>query len=1012
MVRLEISLLGSIRCTLDGELAGGFGYDKVRALFFYLLVENDRPHRREALAGLLWPEQDEPAARHSLSQALSTLRIALDDRHAKPPLILVSRDSIELNRAADYRIDVADLLALADACDAHSHDSIDCCPLCARRLEQVVDLYRGPFLAQFSLAESEDFEAWQLVKREFLHQRAVQALQQLIAFHRRRNDPERGVEFARRWTDLDPLNEAAQRALIGLLADTGDRTGALRQFERCRALLAAELDVEPEPETEALYQSIARGEPAPDQATRPNQIHSRAYRLPVSATPLIGRENELDQLARLLRDPTHQLVTLAGPGGIGKTRLALGLAEQEARRFADGTCLVPLAGLSSPALLPHAIAAQLGVTIYGPEEPKDQLIAYLRSREILLMLDNFEHLLEGADLVSEILANAPAIQIIATSRERLNLYGEQVFHLSALRLPPTYVNHELEQYSAVQLFVYRARQADPIQSFDAEDYSQIARICALVGGLPLAIELAAVWTPVLSCAEIAREIENNLDFLRTELRDIPERHRSMRAAFDHSWQLLDNRDRDVFARLALFRGGIARAAAVAVAGADLPVLASLVAKSFITRDAAGRYGVHELLRQYGERALRDRGREYVRAREDHTRYFIDLVTACEARLKGSGLATGLAEIEIELENIRSAWRWAVEQRLARELSVCSRTLWLFFEITGRFDEWRDLFEAALTALEARRDSAQEIAYAELLTGYAACLARLGAFETADRALEQSIAILRRYGLPAQLAFSLNIAALVAHTNKAFDHEQALLRESLAFFQRAGDRWGSAYSLNDLGMVTHLLGDTAEARHLLLESLEISSASGDQRGIAFALHNLGTVAYQAGDYPASERWHRQSLRTRQAIGNLWGIATSLTQLGMVAQAQGDQKTAWRWFVQALRIAADLHALPLATDVLVEMARLSVLAGDDAQAIRITELVLAHPASGAAATGLASSLRAELSDEDDTRAREPDLSLESLIQSMLAKHEHPDDAGPGGNDARARTETIGTAASAGI
>jgi predicted ATPase/DNA-binding SARP family transcriptional activator len=987
----------------------------VRALFFYLLVEHHRPHRREALAGLLWPEQDDTTARHNLSQALSTLRAALDEHHAEPPLILVNRETIQINHAA-YDLDVTDFLALVAACEDHTHENPDECSACARRLEEAVTRYHGAFLAEFTPAGSETFREWQLVTREQLERRLSWALARLIAIHRQRNDPERAIAFAQRWTDLDPFNEAAQRALIGSLAEAGDRSGALRQFERCRALLADELDVAPEPETEALYQSIVRGDPVNHEAPQRSQGRSRTYQLAAPAGALIGREYELDQLARLLRDPTHRLITLAGPGGIGKTRLALGLAEQEARRFADGACLVPLAGVSSPALLPHVIAGQLGVTFYGSEEPKDQLIAALRSRELLLILDNFEHLLEGAELVSEILAAAPALQIVATSRERLNLYGEQIFHLAALRLPPAYSSHEIEEYSAVRLFVYRARQADPIRTFNAEDYTQIARICTLAGGLPLAIELAAAWTPVLSCAEIAREIENNLDFLRTELRDIPERHRSMRAAFDHSWQLLDDRDRDVFARLTLFRGGVTRSAAVAVASADLPVLASLVAKSFITRDSSGRYGVHELLRQYGERALRDRGREYVRVRQDHLRYFVDLVTRCEARLKGPDLEAGLAEIETDLENIRVAWRWAVEQRLGRELSTCSRTLWLFFEITGRFDEWRDLFRAALSALETQRDSAQETAYAELLTGYAACLTRLGAFDTADHALEQSIAILRRYALPAQLAFSLNIAALVAHTNDAFEHEQALLQESLALFQRAGDRWGSAYSLNDLGMVTHLLGETTEARRLLLESLSISTASGDQRGIAFALHNLGTVAYQTGDYPASERWHRQSLRTRQAIGNLWGIATSLTQLGIVAQAEGDRETAWRWFVQALRIAADLHALPLATDVLVEMARLSMLAGDTTRATRITNLVLAHPASGAAATSLASSLHAELPEADETRPSEPDLSLESLIQSMLAEHENLDvgavDAGQGVDYARQRTETIGTAASTGI
>jgi predicted ATPase/DNA-binding SARP family transcriptional activator len=1014
MARLEVSLLGPAQCVLNGAPVASFAYDKVRALFFYLLVEGDLPHRRDALAGLLWPEQDEQAARHSLSQALWSLRTALDDRQADPPVILAGREVIQFNRTADHTLDVSGFVALIDASDAHVHEDPQTCWICVRQLEQAIELYRGAFLAEFSLADSSAFEEWQLVKRESLQRRITHALEHVIAFHRRRGDQQRAAEFARRWTNLDPLDEAAQRTLIAALAESGDRSGALRQFERCREILDAELGVTPDPETEELYQSILRGdEDAPTAPGANSGVRHTTHRLAAPATRLIGRENELAQLAKLLSDPTHRLITLAGPGGIGKSRLALGLAEQEGARFADGVCLVPLASLASASLLVPAIGGKLAFSFYGREEPKDQLIAYLRSRELLLILDNFEHLLEGANLISEILAEAPALQIVATSRERLNLYGEQVFHVTALRLPPIYVHQELEQYSAIQLFLYCARRADPNVTFSDGDYPQVARICTLVGGLPLAIELAAAWAPVLSCAEIAREIESNLDFLSTELRDIPERHRSMRAAFDHSWQLLGDRDRAVFSRLSLFRGGISRAAAVTVAGADLPTLASLVAKSFITRDAAGRYGIHELLRQYGERALRDAGGQYIPARHDHCRYFVTFLTRREAALKGNGQQEALQEIETEIENIRLAWNWAVEHRHGADLGRCGRALWLFFEITGRFEEWHELFELAVKALEHESDAEQEIALAEVLALYAACLTRLGAFEAARQALDRSATILRRYDVPAELALSLNLAALVAHINEAYQLEQELLRESLALFHRAGDRWGAAYSLNDLGMVTYLLGETQEAGRLLLESLEISSDLGDKRGVAFALNNLGTIAFQTGDYLASERWHQQSLRTRQEIGNPWGIATSLTQLGTVARAQGEQAQAWRWFVEALRIANELHALPLAIDVLIEMAQLYALEGAATQAATIADLVLTHPSSGSSALSLATELQAGLArTANETHYPGTVTSPETLIQAILYDHPSvgedtsPADEQQGGADARLRAETIGT------
>ena len=301
------------------------------------------------------------------------------------------------------------------------------------------------------------------------------------------------------------------------------------------------------------------------------------WNLPAPATRLVGREAELAALAQLLDDPTCRLLSLVGPGGIGKTRLAIEAACDLWQRFADGVFFASLAGTSSSEFMVPAIAQAVALNFAGPADPRVQLANYLRNKQVLLLLDNLEHLLEGVDLLVEMLEETPGVKLLVTSRERLELQAEWVFEVQGLPVPAEDEVERLEKYSAVQLFLQRTRQAQVAFELSTEDRAHVARICRLVEGMPLAIELAAAWVPVLSCAEIADEIARSIDFLTTTMRDVPERQRSIRAVFDHSWHLLSEEEQQVLRPMSIFRGGFTRQAAEAVAGAGLPLLSALLA---------------------------------------------------------------------------------------------------------------------------------------------------------------------------------------------------------------------------------------------------------------------------------------------------------------------------------------------------------------------------------------------------------------------------------------------------
>ncbi len=578
----------------------------MQALLAYLATESDSPQRREVLAGLLWPDQEESVARHNLNQALWSLRRSIKDRDLVEPVFLSSRDSLQLVRDADCFIDIHRFRELLQRVERHVHRHQQACPTCTDWLIEAVELYRGPFLAQISLSDSPEFEEWVVVRRERFHEAAVDALEKLVDQLEYQYEYQRGIAYLRRQVQLDPWREDSHRRLMRLLARTGQRPAALAHFDRVRQILERDLGADVEQKTLDLRNEIEQGaSTGADGAVRESTLSAAGSTLPAQVGSLVGRERVLSELGSLIASGQHRLITLIGPGGIGKTSLALQLARDQEHSFRHGARFMPLAGTASAESIVQVIADACALSDYGGADLREQLLEHLRDQDLLLVLDNFEHLLSGASVVSDILAVAPDIQVVVTSRERLNLYGEYVVQVTALDIPSIMdAPSDIGRSSSVQLFVRSAERANSSFQPRAADFPAIIRTCELVGGMPLGIELAAAWTPLLSCHEIAEEIEKSLDFLSTPLRDVPERHRSVRAAFDHSWRMLTETERQIFMGLSVFRGGFLKDAAEQITSAPMHVLLTLMSKSFLTRNPQGRFEIHELLRQYAEDKLR------------------------------------------------------------------------------------------------------------------------------------------------------------------------------------------------------------------------------------------------------------------------------------------------------------------------------------------------------------------------------------------------------------------------
>ena len=681
----------------------------------------------------------------------------------------------------------------------------------------------------------------------------------------------------------------------------------------------------------------------------------------LDTTSFIGREKEYADIHQLLAQPDCRLLTLVGPGGIGKTRLALQLNKLLGDKFTRGSFVASLQPLRSAEFFASAVADALGVSLTGQEPPLVQLAHYLSDKEALIIMDNFEHLLDAAEQLATLLSATPHIKYLITSREALNLQEEWLYPLSGLAFPTDAATEQNDD--AVQLFNDRAKHVYPDFVPDKE-VEAVIRICQLVEGLPLALELAAAWRKTLACQAIADEIQGGLAFLTTRHRNVLARHHSMQTVFDQTWQRLNEREQAVFKRLSVFRGGFLREAVAAVTGASLPILSALVDKSLLRLDSNGRFQIHELLRQYAAEQLEKSADDVAQTQSNHAAFYIQFLHQQSGDVRGGRQREALLEIRADLDNIRVAWLWAVAQGDADALQKGSESLGLYYQFLGGYQEGVTLFSQATEALLAQPPSdAADLALLGTRMYEAWYHLRFGRQEGTEACMAHSQAIYRRLNispLPGYLTdpnAPLSFVALtrgdyktavqlaeqvrdVAEAQKhpinrqfayhllseahdglgAYETAQQFAQQAYAQSLTTGDRWFRAYILNNMGQIAVALGDNRMGKSHFKSSYEIRHDFADPEGMALALVNLGNLSFKERDLAEAADQFQRSRIIYQDINDKGGLAAANWGLGMVACEQGDFARTQGYFREALALAVAIDYRPVLFGLLVSIAEL--------------------------------------------------------------------------------------------
>jgi predicted ATPase len=814
---------------------------------------------------------------------------------------------------------------------------------------EAIALYRGDFMHGFSLRDNSGFEGWVLLQREALRRQVESALERLILAHIKSAEPDLAIPHAQRLLALNPMNERAHRYLMRLYTSAGRRSEALKQYELCVKVLLEELGVRPEEETTRLHATIrtkagsmaavatpGSAPPAPKTAAlRPEVARypgtGRAC-LPMLATRLVGRRRELALITERLEDPTCRLLTLTGPGGVGKSSLALEAARRIVGAYRDGAAFVPLTKATSPGLLVSTIADAIELPSAGHTPLQARLFEHLRDRQMLLVLDGFEHLLEAAGLLAEILPQAAEMKILVTSRERLHLRGE--WDLVVHGLPYTSAGQPADAGDdATELFIQTAVRADAAFTLTAENALFVTRICGFLGGVPLGIELAASWVRHFNCQEIAARIEQNLDFLVAP-RDAPERQQSLRATFIHSWRLLSDIEKSAMRRMSVFRGGASESAALEIAGSSLAVLTALTEKFLVHRGPEGRYELHELIRQYAFEALEAAPDDHARTDERHAAHYTTQVEVRRRELQGPHQERALRELAAEMGNISAAIHFCVERARHELLDRALDGLCALLALRGEFREALAVLREATVAVRRALGTGLSQATGDrlrLLLGR--LLARRGQFALdssargeASSCLSESLRILREQGAQAEISVALCAAGRLALLEGNDAAARVCFEASCAISEELGDKLGVASALRQLSAVACRRGHKKRARRLLEDSLSLFRSENDSRGVAGCFVGLGSLLELTGDLDGAESAYRAGISALQEIKDPYQLGLLQAHLARVLCRKDDFTGSRSAFEACLSLGRRMSHLELISLALHGLGVLSLGRGD--------------------------------------------------------------------------------------
>lgn len=864
---LHIQLLGDFRLTNNGKPVTGLDSPRLQSLLAYLLLHRDAPQSRQHLAFLLYPDSTEARARGNLRSLLHQLRQFLPDADI---FLDANAQTLQWRDDAPFLLDVdAFEKAVSDA------DSI-------LALREAVDLYHGDLLASC-------YDDWILPERERLQQKLVGAMERLSEMLEEARDFSAAAAETQKLLRRDPLREETYRQLMRLHSSSGDRAAVHRVYQDMVALFKRELDAEPSEETRRAYEFALKTQPSAEPLSEPK---ARTSNLPIPVTSFVGRRQEVADIKQLIAK--NRLVTLTGAGGSGKTRLAIRVATDLRDDFLDGAWWVTLVALNDPTLVPQAVANAMAIREVPNQPITETLARYLEAKNILLVLDNCEHLVEAcANLTETLLESCSNLKMLTTSREPLGILGESVFQVPTLSLPATLHSplHEVLEHEATRLFVERAMAVKSDFALEP-NAAAIAQLCRRLDGIPLAIELAAARVKVLSPQEINTRLDDRFELLTSGSRTALPRHQTLRATIDWSYNLLTESERVLFRRLAVFAGGFTLDTARSVCAGEgiepkqvLDLLSHLVDKSLVIVTEPGpesRYQMLETIRDYAREKLREASEE-IEFRNRHLDYFVALAEEAEQQLFAFGVAW-FARLEAEHDNLRAAMEWSLEDDRAPAGLRLMAALWYYWFSHGPLSE---AYSRTIEGLERPAAAQRTKIRARALNTLG--ILNWGGVNQSDLKLrlEEALEIGKELDDNAIIATSLRYLGLTAHMAGDFNLARSLLEQSLAI-ERESTPWEKvldSQTLLFLGDVHLNQGNTEQARVHYGQSIDLLSETKDKTFLAYGVRRLGQYASDRGDLSQAIEQCRSSLTLNLEISDRRGVIASLAAIAGVMLQEG-------------------------------------------------------------------------------------------------------------------------------
>lgn len=919
-----IRLFGNPEMTVNGTVVP-IKRRKTMALLAFLAT-SPRSHSRENLAAMLWPDADQ-------KHALAYLRNSLWELNQTPlhHSLDIDHRAVRLVDHPDTVVDIREFRQRLSESAVHSHSSGRLCAGCSEGLEQAIALPVDRFLSGFTLSGNSRFEQWLQLEEETCHRDYVKALHLLTDHYYYTRNWAAGSRAAGQWIAADPFDESACRHGMIIAVCSGQRNEAVRIYLRCRRVLEQELGVDPDPDTERFYQSVLLH-------SRPDDLEgvlaqSPDNDLPVALTPFLGRESELRELRQLMEESKGRLISIVGPGGSGKTRLAAEMARELRASFQHGVAWVSLETLtvSDPVipLLFDAVNLRLSredssaskLTTHDQLRLLLRLKRFLQDRSMLIVLDNAEHLTTRLNFLTDLLTAAPGLRFLVTSRIVLNLSPEWVFTLGGLPCPSRSTTGDLESFPSIKLFMSAAHRRQPGRIFGSREIERICEICHLVNGNPLALELSAVWIDSLSISEILKEIQKDMGFLKSSVADGPARHQSLRTVFDYTWEQLSNSGKRVFRKLAIFSGGFNRTAARQITGAGLEDMVNLISRSIIRKTVDQRYMIHETLRQFAQEELSLVADEYSRVRSRHSRYYLSWVRDLTPSLGTYRQFDSVELMKNDFDNIRSAWLVAADNADIESLSNALDGLFFYFDIRSRFHQGWELFQRCRLILQGKPHLADVYHGSDLyrsfiarLQGFQAWLGRYINVSQSHTWINQSISVLTDTGPESAWAF---MGVLRTYLGFSTDSpvDTALMNRCREVFRRVNNTWMEAFVLEGLALWSVDRPDSLsrEERQVELDrrldccrkALSLRMANGDTWGLAMSYTVMALIAGDHGRQNDAGKYLQKSLMLRRKSGeDLDGIIDCLVNLARIELSTRRLKAAEKHAIEALQIATEI------------------------------------------------------------------------------------------------------------